>query len=121
MIAAALAGKASVVATNDQRLRAETETADIDVVAMTVDDFAVHVWELMPDEVDEVVKALVAKRTKRPISAEELVETLRGPFPAMAAAWLATARGCGSLRRAHGSARRSPTTARPSAPGQRPR
>lgn len=55
-------------------------------------DFAVHLWELMPDDVEEVINTLVAKRTKRPITTEELVEALRGAFPTMAAAWLAATR-----------------------------
>jgi predicted nucleic acid-binding protein len=88
VIAAALAGEASVVITNDRRLRAETETADVGLLAMSADDFAAHLWELMPDDVDEVIKTLVAKRAKRPVTAGELVEALRGPFPAMATAWL---------------------------------
>jgi hypothetical protein len=54
---------------------------------MSADDFAAHLWELMPDDVDEVVNTLVAKRTKRLLTTEELVEELRGPFPTMAAAW----------------------------------
>jgi hypothetical protein len=88
VIAAALAGEASLVVTNDKRLRAETKTADVGLMAMSADDFAVHLWEVMPDDVDEVINLLVAKRTKRPVTAPELMEALRGPFPAMAAAWL---------------------------------
>jgi hypothetical protein len=90
VIAAAIAGEASVIVTNDRNLRAETETANIDLVATTADDFAVRLWDLMPDDIDEVVNTLVAKRTKRPVTAEQLIAALRGPFPAMAAAWLAT-------------------------------
>ncbi len=90
VVAAALAGEASVVVTNDKRLRAETESAEIDLAAMSADDLATHLWELWPDDVDAVINTLVAKRTKRPVTAEELVAELRGPFPTMAAAWLAT-------------------------------
>lgn len=90
VIAAALAGEASVVVTNDKGLRAETEASDITVLAMSADDFAAHLWELVPGEVDEVINLLVAKRTKRPVTAEELVAELWGPFPTMATAWLAT-------------------------------
>jgi len=87
VIAAALAGEASVVVTNDRRLRAETESTDISLEAMSADDFAGYLWELMPCDVDEVITTLVAKRTKRPVTAEELMEALRGPFPALATAW----------------------------------
>lgn len=92
VIAAALSGEASVVVTNDKRLRAGTEAAAIHLVPMSADDFAAHLAEVMPDDVDEVVNTLVAKRTKRPITPEHLMEALRGPFPAMAAAWFAAAR-----------------------------
>lgn len=92
VIAAALAGEASIVVTDDKRLRAETESADLDLVAMSADDFAAHLWELMPDDVDEVINTVVAKRTKRPVTPEELMEALRGSFPAMATAWFAAAR-----------------------------
>lgn len=88
VIAAALAGEASVVVSNDKRLRAETETADIGLVAASADDFAARLWHLMPDEIDEVINSLVAKRTKRPVTVDELMEAMRGPFPTMAAAWL---------------------------------
>lgn len=91
VIAAALAGEATVIVTNDKRLRAETETADVGLSGMSADHFAVHLWELMPDDVDVVINALVAKRTKRPVTREELMEALRQPFPAMAAAWFGSA------------------------------
>jgi hypothetical protein len=89
VIAAALAGEASIVVTNDQQLRAETETADVDLLAMSADDFATRLWRLMPDDVDEVIRMLVAKRTKRPVTSEELIEAMRATFPTMASAWLA--------------------------------
>lgn len=89
VIAAALAGEASIVVTNDKRLRAETESADLGLLAMTADDFATHLWTLAPDDVDEVINTLVAKRTKRPVTAHDLIEAMLGSFPTMTAAWLA--------------------------------
>lgn len=93
VIAAALAGEAGIVVTNDARLRAETEHADVGLVPMSGDDFGAHLWTLMPDDVDAVIRRLVAKRTKRPVTAEELMQTLRTPFPAMAVAWFTTQHG----------------------------
>lgn len=89
VVAAALAGEASIVVTNDKRLRAETETAEAGLLAMSADDFATHLWILMPDDVDEVISALVAKRTKRPVTGEALIEAMRATFPTMASAWVA--------------------------------
>lgn len=56
---------------------------------MSADDFAAHLWTSRPDDVNEVIDALVAKRTRRPVSAKELMDAMRGPFPAMASAWFA--------------------------------
>ena len=89
VIAAALAGEASIVVSNDKRLRAETESADLGLLAMSADDFATHLWTLAPDDVDEVINTLVAKRTKQPVTAHDLIEAMRGSFPTMTAAWLA--------------------------------
>ena len=89
VIAAALVGEASVVVTNDKRLRAETENSDIGLVAMSADDFATRLWALMPHDVNEVISTLVAKRTKQPVTAHDLIEAMRGSFPTMTAAWLA--------------------------------
>ena len=89
MIAAALAGEASIVVSNDKRLRAETESADLGLLAMSADDFATHLWTLAPDDVDEVINTLVAKRTKQPVTAHDLIEAMRGSVPTMTAAWLA--------------------------------
>ncbi|MEZ5350943.1 MAG: PIN domain-containing protein [Microthrixaceae bacterium] len=89
VIAAALVGEASTVVTNDKRLRAEIEDADIGLAAMSTDDFATHLWTLMPDDVTEVINTLVAKRTKRPVTADELMEAMRRPFPTMTRAWRA--------------------------------
>lgn len=87
VIAAALAGEASIVVTNDKRLRDETWSADLGLVAMSADDFAAHLWELMPDDVDAVIRTLVVKRMKRPVTDEELIEAMRATFPTMANGW----------------------------------
>lgn len=87
VIAAALAGEASIVVTNDKRLRAETATAAINLVPMSADDFAAHLLQLVPHDVDDVLNALAAKRKKRPVTTVQIVDALRGPFPTMTAAW----------------------------------
>lgn len=87
VVAAALTGEASVVVSNDRKLRTEIATANLGLDAMSGDDFATDLWQRMPDDVDEVISVLVAKRSKRPVTPEELVEALRRAFPTMAAAW----------------------------------
>lgn len=88
VIATALTGEASVVVTNDKRLRAETQAAGVGLLAMSADDFAGHLWTLMPEDVNEVISTLAAKRTKRPVTADELMDAMCGTFPTMASAWL---------------------------------
>ena len=89
VIASALVGEASVVVTNDGRLRSETATAHVDLVPMSADTFAANLWQLMPEGVDEVISTLVAKRTMRPVTVDELTEAMRRPFPTMTRAWRA--------------------------------
>lgn len=88
VIATALAGEASIVVSNDKRLRAEIESADLGLLAMSADDFATHLWTVAPDDVDEIINTLVAKRTKKPVTAHDLIEAMGGSFPTMTAAWL---------------------------------
>lgn len=90
VIAAALTGEASLVVTNNGRLRSETEAAKVDLLPMSADAFAAHLWRLTPEGVDEVINSLVAKRTKRPVTVDELMEAMRGPFSTMTSAWLAS-------------------------------
>lgn len=73
--------RVSIVVTN--------ETAGVGLLAMSADDFAGHLWTLMPDDVNETISALAAKRTKRPVTAEELMEAMRNAFPTMVNTWLA--------------------------------
>lgn len=87
VIAAALTGESALVVTNDKRLRSEINAASLGLTAMSADDFAHHLWRLMPHDVDEVVQALAAKRTRRQVTAEELMEAMRNAFPAMVSAW----------------------------------
>lgn len=88
VIAAALIGEASIVVTNDKRLRAEIGDADIGLAAMSADDFATHLCTLMPDDVTEVINTLVAKRTNPPLTIDDLVEAMRGSLPTLTRAWL---------------------------------
>lgn len=89
VIAAALIGEASLVVTNDKRLRAEIEDADIGLAAISADDFATRLWTPLPDDVTEVINTLVAKRTEPPVTIDDLIEAMRGSFPTLTRAWLA--------------------------------
>lgn len=52
---------------------------------MTGDDFAQRLVADQPDGVDAAIDALVAKRTRRPVTRSELIDQLAGSFPGFAA------------------------------------
>jgi len=85
VIAAALAGEASIVVTNDKRLRSETNAAGLSLEAISADGFAARLWNNDPDGINAVIDRLVSKRTRNPITPEDLASALRGPFPSMLA------------------------------------
>jgi len=83
--ATALAHGADLVVSNDRRLRREINALDQPLPAVTADEFAQRLLADQPDGIDAVVDALVAKRTRRPITRIELVDQLAASFPGFAA------------------------------------
>lgn len=57
----------------------------VDQMRDALDDHFVSTGSL--DSVPEVINTLVAKRTKRPVTADELMDAMRRPFPTMTSAW----------------------------------
>lgn len=84
--ATALKHGADVVVSNDRRLRREINALDQPLQAVTADEFARQLLADRPDGIDAVIDALVAKRTRRPITRIELVDQLSATFPGFAAA-----------------------------------
>lgn len=83
--ATALAHGADLVVSNDRRLRREINALDQPLQAVTADEFAQQLLADQPDGIDAVIDALVAKRTRRPITRIELVDQLAATFPGFAA------------------------------------
>lgn len=83
--AAALAHGADLVVSNDRRLRREVNALDGHLLAVTPDEFALQLLVHQPDGVEDVIDALVAKRTRRPVTRMELIDELAGAFPGFAA------------------------------------
>lgn len=83
--ATALAHGADLVVSNDRRLRREVNALDGHLLAMTGDEFALQLLVDQPDGIDAVINALVAKRTRRPVTRMELIDQLAGTFPGFAA------------------------------------
>ena len=84
--ATALARGADLVVSNDRRLRREINALSGPLRAVTGDEFAQRLLADQPDGIDAVIDALVAKRTRRPVTRSELIDQLAGSFPAFAAA-----------------------------------
>lgn len=84
--ATALAHGADLIVSNDRRLRREVNALDGPLMAVTGDEFALQLLVDHPDGVDAVIDALVAKRTRRPVTRSELIDQLAGSFPGFVAA-----------------------------------
>lgn len=83
--ATALAHGADLVVSNDRRLRREINALDQSLQAVSADEFAQQLLADQADGIDAVIDALVAKRTRRPITRIELVDQLAATFPGFAA------------------------------------
>ena len=81
VVAAALAGDADVVVTNDRRLRTEIDALRRPLGSMSADDFAVGLLGHDRDAIEKVLDALITKRVRRPITREELLDRLADTFP----------------------------------------
>lgn len=86
VVAAALANDADIVVTNDRRLRGEVAALDRPLHAASADDFAVGLLGHDRDAVEQVIDDLVAKRVRRPVTRDELLERLVGAFPSFVTA-----------------------------------
>jgi rRNA-processing protein FCF1 len=82
--ATALQHGADLVVSNDRRLRREINALGRPLRAVTADEFAQQLLADQPDGIDAVIDALVAKRTRRPITRIELVHQLAATFPGFA-------------------------------------
>lgn len=51
---------------------------------MTGDEFAQRLLADQPDGIDDVIDALVAKRTRRPVTRTELIDQLAASLPGFA-------------------------------------
>jgi len=83
VVAAALAGEATVVVTNDGALRAEIRESDFPFDGVDGDTFVEQLWHDVPTDVEAVIAELIAKRRRHPVTQSEMVEQLRVHFPSM--------------------------------------
>lgn len=81
---AAIESEAHVVVTNDRRLRREIGALEGTLAAGSADAFALDLLDRDPDGIADVLATLVAKRVRRPVSRDELLDQLSGPLPTFA-------------------------------------
>ena len=67
--------------TNYRRLRREINALDTSVRAVSGDEFLVGLYHTRPNDIDHVLEAMVAKRTRRPVTRNDLLQALATPFP----------------------------------------
>lgn len=83
--AVALAVKADVVVSNDRRLRHQLQALDPPIAALTADELALRLLDQDLDGMNEVLDTMVAKRTRRTVTRDQLIAELAGPLPRFAA------------------------------------
>ncbi|GMU78781.1 MAG: hypothetical protein AMXMBFR46_15750 [Acidimicrobiia bacterium] len=81
IVGAAIQGEASLIVTNDRRLRDELDASDLALNGVDLDTFATTLWESTPAEIGLVVDSLIRKRTRRPVSRSEMLDALRNHMP----------------------------------------
>lgn len=79
--ALAIALRVDLVVTNDRRLRREIDALGQPFRALTADDFVLRLLIDNRDGADDVIDVLVAKRTRRPITRDALIDQLAVPLP----------------------------------------
>ena len=85
VVGAAIEAEATLIVSNDRRLRAEVNAAELDQRAMDCDEFAMLLWASSPAGVNAVVDAMVHKRRHPPASRAAIIESFRPSMPRLAA------------------------------------
>lgn len=55
---------------------------------LSADAFGMLLWEQAPGRVDEVIRMLIAKRQRPPVTPKEMAAALGLTFPSVASVWL---------------------------------
>lgn len=84
---AAFTAQATVAVTNDRRLRRQLREALPKLSPMSVDQFALHLFQRDADDVNAILESMARKRTKPPLTVDELVTRMDRAFPKFAAKW----------------------------------
>lgn len=85
VVGAALLAEATIIVTNDRRLRTEIGTSDLGLHPVDIDTFAMELWDSSPTGVATVVDAMTAKRVRRAVSMTEMLASIARHMPGLAA------------------------------------
>jgi PIN domain len=83
----AVTARASIAVTNDRRLRRQLSEALPKLSPMSVDQFALHLFQRDPDALDSILETMAGKRTRPPITVDELVQRMDRAIPKFAERW----------------------------------
>ena len=84
---AAITARASVAVTNDRRLRRQLNNALPKLSPMSVDQFALHLFQRDGDAMDAILKTMAGKRTRPPMTVDELVMRMAVALPKFSVKW----------------------------------
>ena len=84
---AAITAQATIAVTNDRRLRRQLREALPKLSPMSIDDFALHLFLRQSEELNAILENMARKRTKPPMTVDELVTRMGSSLPKFATRW----------------------------------
>lgn len=84
---AAITSRATVAVTNDRRLRRQLTNTLPKLSPMSIDQFALHLFQRDVDALDAILDTMAAKRTRPPMTVDEFVTRMAGAFPKFVTKW----------------------------------
>jgi aminopeptidase N len=84
---AAITSRATIAVTNDRRLRRQLSDALPKLPAMSADQFALQHFQRDSEALNAILESMAGKRTRPPMTVDELVTRMERSFPKFAAKW----------------------------------
>ena len=84
---AAVTTRATIAVTDDRRLRRQLSQALPKLSPMSVDQFALQLFQRDRDALNAILESMAGKRTRPPTTVDELVMRIERSFPKFAAKW----------------------------------
>ena len=81
VVGAALQGEATLVVTNDGRLRNEIVASGLALRGVDLDTFMTTLWESAPADVVSVADSLIRKRRRPPVTKSEMLASIESHMP----------------------------------------